>query len=317
MPDETELTYPAAPPTIAPTSTTTHAGNEAGPLRNHRSHRSGRDGRGVSREGRAAATTGRDQNPVVHVAADPRFRERFEREARAVAALSHPNILAIYDVGNHEGLPYLATELLEGETLRSCIGTSPLPLSTVLDYTLQVGRGLAAAHARGIVHRDLKPENIFVTRDGQIKLLDFGLATEPGRGVGRRRHASSADGARRGARDRRLHVAGTGAWRAGRCSFRHLCVWLRAVRDAVGPARVHRRQPHRNAPCDSQSASAGRCEPAWRRAAGTRPHGQALSGEIAREPVSDRARPCVRARYADRPIRTTNAAATVNRSAST
>jgi serine/threonine protein kinase/tetratricopeptide (TPR) repeat protein len=112
-------------------------------------------------------------------ATDPQFRERFEREARAVAALSHPNVLAIHDVGSHEGMPYVAVELLEGETLRSTIGVSPLPLTTVLDYAAQMGRGLAAAHDRGIVHRDLKPENIFVTRDGQIKLLDFGLATEP------------------------------------------------------------------------------------------------------------------------------------------
>jgi len=107
------------------------------------------------------------------------FRARFDREARAVAALSHPNILAIYDVGSHAGIPYIAIEYLEGETLRSRIGTSPLPLSTVLDYAVQIGRGLAAAHDRGIIHRDLKPENVFVTRDGQIKILDFGIATEP------------------------------------------------------------------------------------------------------------------------------------------
>jgi protein kinase/serine/threonine-protein kinase len=110
----------------------------------------------------------------------PAMRERFAREARAVAALSHPNILAIYDVGECDGIPYVAVELLEGDTLRPHLGTSPLPLSTALDYAVQVGRGLAAAHDRGIVHRDLKPENIFVTRDGQVKLLDFGLATEPG-----------------------------------------------------------------------------------------------------------------------------------------
>ena len=119
-----------------------------------------------------------------HAMADPQFRERFEREARAVAALSHPNILAIHDVGNHDGIPYVAIELLEGETLRSRIGTSPLPLSTVVEQGVQIGRGLAAAHDRGIVHRDLKPDNIFVTRDGQIKILDFGLATEPARESG-------------------------------------------------------------------------------------------------------------------------------------
>ena len=116
--------------------------------------------------------------------ADPAMRERFDREARAVAALSHPNILAIYDVGDCDGIPYVAVELLEGDTLRPHLGTAPLPLSTALDYAVQIGRGLAAAHDRGIVHRDLKPANIFVTRDGQVKLLDFGLATEPAREVG-------------------------------------------------------------------------------------------------------------------------------------
>ena len=115
---------------------------------------------------------------------DPAMRERFAREARAVAALSHPNILAIYDVGECDGIPYVAVELLEGDTLRPHLGTSPLPLSTALDYAVQIGRGLAAAHERGIVHRDLKPENIFVTRDGQVKLLDFGLATEPAGEIG-------------------------------------------------------------------------------------------------------------------------------------
>ncbi len=115
---------------------------------------------------------------------DPAMRERFAREARAVAALSHPNILAIYDVGEYDGIPYVAVELLEGDTLRPHLGTSPLPLSTALDYAVQIGRGLAAAHERGIVHRDLKPENIFVTRDGQVKLLDFGLATEPAGEIG-------------------------------------------------------------------------------------------------------------------------------------
>ena len=114
-----------------------------------------------------------------HAEIDPAARERFDREARAVAALSHPNILAIYDVGRHEGVPFLAVELLDGETLRSRLESSQLPLSTVLDYAVQIGRGLAAAHEHGVVHRDLKPDNIFVTRDGQVKLLDFGLATEP------------------------------------------------------------------------------------------------------------------------------------------
>ena len=114
---------------------------------------------------------------------EPQFRERFDREARAVAALSHPNIVAIYDVGTHDDTPYAATELLEGETLRSRIGASPLPVRTAVDYAVQIARGLAAAHGRGIVHRDLKPDNVFVTPDNQIKILDFGLATQTAPGT--------------------------------------------------------------------------------------------------------------------------------------
>ena len=135
---------------------------------------------------------------------DPAIRERFAREARAVAALSHPNILAIYDVGEYDRIPYVAVELLEGDTLRPHLGTSPLPLSTALDYAVQIGRGLAAAHDRGIVHRDLKPENIFVTRDGQVKLLDFGLATEPA--------GETGDEATRAARTEAGMVLGTAGY---------------------------------------------------------------------------------------------------------
>jgi len=116
---------------------------------------------------------------AARAAGDPAFLARFDREARAVAALSHPNILSIYDVGTHDGTPYVAVELLEGATLRSLVGSSTLPLAAVVEYAVQIGSGLAAAHDRGIVHRDLKPENVFVTRDGRVKLLDFGIATEP------------------------------------------------------------------------------------------------------------------------------------------
>lgn len=101
---------------------------------------------------------------------------RFEREARAVAALSHPNILAIYDFGSDGGHVYTVCELLEGETLRERIGRGALPTRKAIDYGVQVARGLAAAHEKGIAHRDLKPENLFVTRDGRVKILDFGLA---------------------------------------------------------------------------------------------------------------------------------------------
>ena len=109
-------------------------------------------------------------------AADSERVLRFQREARAVSLLNHPNILAVYDVGAHHGLPYLVTELLEGDTLSKRLAQGALPLRKSLDYAQQVARGLAAAHDKGVVHRDLKPENLFVTRDGIVKILDFGLA---------------------------------------------------------------------------------------------------------------------------------------------
>jgi len=101
---------------------------------------------------------------------------RFEQEARAAAALNHPNILAIHQLGSYEGSPYLVSELLDGETLREQLKHGRLTQRRTIDYGMQVARGLAAAHDRGIVHRDLKPENLFVTKDGRIKILDFGLA---------------------------------------------------------------------------------------------------------------------------------------------
>ena len=101
---------------------------------------------------------------------------RFQQEARAVAALNHPNILAIFDTGQNNGSPYLVSELLEGETLREVLDGGALPQRKTIDYGVQIAQGLAAAHEKGIVHRDLKPENIFVNKDARIKILDFGLA---------------------------------------------------------------------------------------------------------------------------------------------
>jgi serine/threonine-protein kinase len=110
------------------------------------------------------------------IQADSQALARFEREAKLVAALSHPNILAIHDVGSDAGVSYAVTELLEGEALRDRMSAAAVPLRKATHYARQIARGLAAAHARGIVHRDLKPENVFVTVDGVVKILDFGLA---------------------------------------------------------------------------------------------------------------------------------------------
>jgi serine/threonine protein kinase/Tol biopolymer transport system component len=101
---------------------------------------------------------------------------RFEQEARAAAALNHPNIVAIYGNGIHEGAPYIVSELLQGQTLRQKLLTGPLPVRQAADYGRQIASGLVAAHERRIVHRDLKPENLFITRDGHLKILDFGIA---------------------------------------------------------------------------------------------------------------------------------------------
>jgi Tol biopolymer transport system component len=113
-------------------------------------------------------------------AADPERLERFRHEARAVAALSHPHILAIHDVGSDDGVDYVVFELLEGQTLRRRLESGPLPARKVVDYGVQACRGLAAAHEHGVVHRDLKPENLFLAADGQVKILDFGLARQAG-----------------------------------------------------------------------------------------------------------------------------------------
>jgi eukaryotic-like serine/threonine-protein kinase len=111
-------------------------------------------------------------------AKDPDALVRFEREAKAVAALSHPNIMAIFDFGSHEGIAYAVMELLEGETIRQKLESGPVPVWKALEWARAIARGLAAAHEKGIVHRDLKPENLFVTKDGHVKILDFGLARQ-------------------------------------------------------------------------------------------------------------------------------------------
>src|SRR5215831_9151561 len=114
------------------------------------------------------------------IAKDREYLARFEREALAVAALTHPNILSIFDFGTHGGISYAVTELLEGQTLRARLTEGPIPQAQALGYALQIARGIAAAHRKGVVHRDLKPENLFLLSDGHLKILDFGLAKRSG-----------------------------------------------------------------------------------------------------------------------------------------
>jgi serine/threonine protein kinase len=110
------------------------------------------------------------------VASDPERLARFDREAKAIAALSHPNILALHDAGTEGSVTFAVMELLEGETLRDRLTSGALPPRRAIDIAVQIARGLAAAHAKGLVHRDLKPENVFLVADGHVKILDFGLA---------------------------------------------------------------------------------------------------------------------------------------------
>jgi len=111
-------------------------------------------------------------------ASDPARRQRFEAESRAVGALNHPNIVAVYDVGEQDGVGYMVSELVDGESLRAVINRGPIPFRKLVDLAAQIADGLAAAHGSGIIHRDLKPENIMIARDGRAKILDFGLAKQ-------------------------------------------------------------------------------------------------------------------------------------------
>jgi eukaryotic-like serine/threonine-protein kinase len=117
--------------------------------------------------------------------------DRFAQEARAAGQLNHPNVLVVYDVGTHEGLPYIVSELLDGVSLRRRLEGGALAPRKAVDYARQIAEGLAAAHDKGIVHRDLKPDNLFITTDGRVKILDFGLAK-----------LTQASGARPGTRPR-------------------------------------------------------------------------------------------------------------------
>jgi Tol biopolymer transport system component len=109
-------------------------------------------------------------------ASDSERLRRFEQEAKAAGQLNHPNILVVYDVGTHKGAPYIVTELLEGESLRERLSSGALPVRKATETTVQIAQGLSAAHEKGIIHRDLKPDNVFLTKDGHVKILDFGLA---------------------------------------------------------------------------------------------------------------------------------------------
>ncbi len=181
------------------------------------------------------------------LAGDPELVRRFEQEARVAGSLKHPNVVAVYDVGRHEGVPYFVTELLEGESLRQRLTRGRIPLQTALEWGAQLARGLAAAHARGVIHRDVKPDNVFVSPDGQVKLLDFGIAklAEAAQRGGphglmdatvtptRRVHPD-----RSRARHSRLHVPGAAAGRVARRAVRPVQPRGGAARAPLGRPRL-------------------------------------------------------------------------------
>ena len=174
------------------------------------------------------------------VATDPGRRARFEQKANATAALNHPNILGIHDIGHDRGVLYVATEIVAGETLASLIERGPISMRTLLDVAVQTADGVASAHAAGIVHRDLTPANIMVTTDGWVKILDFGLAkADRSRADWRwRNDACGPYGARDGYGHRQLHESRAGTRNGGGLSFRPVLVRSCPLRNGDGTEGV-------------------------------------------------------------------------------
>ena len=242
------------------------------------------------------------------LAADASRVRRFEQEARAAGQLNHPNILAVYDTGLHAGVPYIVSELLEGETLRSRLTAGPMSPRKAIDFARQIAEGLAAAHDEGIVHRDVKPDNLFITTDGRVKILDFGIAKlrAPCDETRARYGIAHRYGRGNGRRDRGLHVARADPRRNRGCAIRHLQPRARPLRDAHGPGAI---PPRDRGGLDGGHSEGGAGGPAaGGRAARARAHHQPLSRESARGAVP------VGARFGVRPgrvVRNTRPAAPV------
>lgn len=185
--------------------------------------------------------------------ADPEHRRRFVREAQAAAAVSHPAVAAIYEVGEERGEVFIAMEYVDGRTLRAVLDEGQQSVSEALRIAAEVARGLEEAHAAGVIHRDLKPENLILTPQGRVKILDFGLAKlrqerGPAAATGSSQaqtHQAAANARRDDPRHRGLHVAGTGAGPGRRPPLRPLLPRRAALRDGGGPESLPRPHLHR------------------------------------------------------------------------
>ena len=221
---------------------------------------------------------------------NPDALARFEREAKAVAALSHPNILAIFDFGTHDGVSYAVTELLEGETLRGKLDGSTVTQRQAVDWALQIARGLSAAHGKGVVHRDLKPDNVFVTNDGHVKILDFGLAKRVDAAPDQKTSAPTGTG---GGHTEPGTVMGTMGYMspeqvrgtAGRSPLGPLLLRRDPLRAPLGPQGVQARHGERHDRGDPEGGAAGADAVGPQHLARARSHRAALPGEGPREPV--------------------------------
>jgi serine/threonine protein kinase len=234
----------------------------------------------------------------VDFATDNDRLKRFQVEAKALASLNHPNILVIHEAGVENGRPFLVSELLEGESLREKLDAGPLAPRKAVEWALQIAHGLAAAHARGIIHRDLKPENIFLSKDGRVRILDFGLAKAiqtPDNTPADADAATLAPKTQPGmVMHRWLYVSRTGPRHRGGLPLGYLFFWSNPLRDVERSARL----PQRNRRADDERRAGGRSSGPQRVQRGdiAKPGASCapMSGEAAGTQVPVGQRPCLR-----------------------